>query len=403
MKSSTRIILIILVIALLPVIAGLQKTIDPQRVQFQPGKGISAVKVDVGNNPVVLPSQFVVGTLIGLREVVAGLLWVRADEFFHSGDYEAIIPLVRIITWLDPHQIDVYSTGSWHLAYNFVDSHQRADHRYMAPAIKLIEEGIENNPTTHDLYTDLGFTIYFLKTQEFDKSVVWLKRSVGHKPPNYVYHLLAHAYEKEGKIDDALQVWKENLKNEEAALKKNPKNFGMVSNVAVSKKNIARIIARKARTLENSRNPLNVGFEAQFEKLGIRVFKISGKANLPDATRIDIILQDEDYKEPVLKTFNWQVDPNVTTLVETGLHGIYVKNGKFERKYDLNTDMKQYPFKKDSYTLTLEFNPRSTFDAVQERVGWSGEGLADKHYLDISVKGLRKIKKVIHLTRKDII
>ena len=68
-----------------------------------------------------LNNEFLLLPLLGFREAAAGLLWVRCDEFFHSGDYDAILPLVRLITWLDPHADNVYVTGAWHLDYNFTD------------------------------------------------------------------------------------------------------------------------------------------------------------------------------------------------------------------------------------------------------------------------------------------
>ena len=45
--------------------------------------------------------------LAGFRELIAGILWVRADSFFESGNYDAILPIIRLVTFLDPHQIDV--------------------------------------------------------------------------------------------------------------------------------------------------------------------------------------------------------------------------------------------------------------------------------------------------------
>ena len=69
-----------------------------------------------------LNNEFLLLPLLGFREAAAGLLWVRCDEFFHSGDYDAILPLVRLITWLDPHAENVYMTGAWHLSYNFTDA-----------------------------------------------------------------------------------------------------------------------------------------------------------------------------------------------------------------------------------------------------------------------------------------
>jgi len=109
----------------------LQVQLDPMRARYQPGK---VTNIEIG-------TQFVAATLIGLKEVVAGLLWVRADEFFHSGNYAAVIPIVRIVTWLDPHQIDVYDTGAWHLSYNFTDSQERSDRRYIPASRALYREG----------------------------------------------------------------------------------------------------------------------------------------------------------------------------------------------------------------------------------------------------------------------
>ena len=119
--------------------------------------------------PTCLP-EFALGAFTGFREAIAGMLWVRTDEFFHNGDYEAIMPMIRIITWLDPHQIDVYETGAWHMDYNFTDSQERADKRYIPMSLALINEGIANNPGEPDLYADKAFVHYFRKIEDFPKS-----------------------------------------------------------------------------------------------------------------------------------------------------------------------------------------------------------------------------------------
>src|SRR5512146_1551837 len=79
--------------------------------------------------------------MAGFREMIAGILWVRADSFFDSGNYDAILPLIRLVTILDPHQIDVYATGMWHIGYNFTDEEQRSDRRYLPSAVALGAEG----------------------------------------------------------------------------------------------------------------------------------------------------------------------------------------------------------------------------------------------------------------------
>ena len=405
MKSSTRIILVIIVLALIPAVVKLQALIDPQRPQFQPGKGVGSMITQVGKSPVVLPSQFVAGTIIGLREVVAGLLWVRANDFFHSGDYEAIVPLTRIVTWLDPHQIDVYRVGAWHLAYNFTDTAQHADRRYLIPAITFEKEGADNNPHVSDLEFDLGFVLYSLKAYQFDKALYWTKRGASEPDATLPMHRqIAHAYEKCGRIEDALKQWQQCIKEAQELLKKDPRDFRVRDHYQVSKRNYDLMLVRKSLREDLDKHPIDVGFEGGFKRLGPRRFKISGKINLPDATRIDVQLADDDYEEHDLSKFSWDVDPNETALYDLGIHGIYTENGQFSRVWDVTKDTKQYPFKKDKYTLILTFNPRMAPDFVQDGVGWSGEGITDKKYLDTKTNpGVRMVRKVIHLERKDVI
>src|SRR5512143_1790838 len=89
---------------------------------YAPSKTLSNTGLD--------PAQFAM-VLGGFREFIAQLLWVRADKFFEQGNYDAVLPLLRIVTLLDPHQIDVYATGMWHIGYNFTDTEQRSDRRYI--------------------------------------------------------------------------------------------------------------------------------------------------------------------------------------------------------------------------------------------------------------------------------
>jgi len=405
-KPSTRIILVLVVLALLPAIVTLQAKIDPLRPQFQPGKGVGSMVSRVGNNPVVLPSQFVAGTLIGFREVVAGLLWVRANDFFHSGNYEAIVPLTRIITWLDPHQIEVYRTGSWHLAYNFTDSTQHADRRYLMPAITFLKEGIQNNPRVSDLEFDLGFVLYSLKAYQYDKGLYWIKKGAAEKDSMLpMQRQIAHAYERCGMIEESLKQWQRCIDVGAAHVKKNKLDFRGLDHYQVSKRNRDLMLVRKALREDLYKHPKDLGFEATFKRLGPRRFRISGTMDLPRGSRIDVQLADNEYKESDnMDRFDWEVDPSSTAVYDLGIHGIYVENGRFSRVYDLTKDTKQYPFKRDKYTLILSFNPRSAPDFTQDTVGWSGEGLTDKKYLDTKTQpGVRMIRKIIHLERKEII
>ncbi|MHB1000535.1 MAG: tetratricopeptide repeat protein [Armatimonadota bacterium] len=407
MKRSSRIILLLIVVALIPVIVQLQKNIDPLRAQFQPGKGISAVMTNVGNNPVVLPSQFVAGTLIGFREVVAGLLWVRTDEFFHNGNFEAIVPLIRIITWLDPHQVDIYSTGAWHLSYNFTDSAERADRRYLPPALKFMEEGIENNPNVWDLKFGLGFMLHCLKTLNFKEAIYWEKEAAKDKDCKlFVHRQIAHAYEKSGNIDMAVKQWQTCLSMVDELRAKYPKDNDVRIHHDVSKKNLDSMLVRKAVRANLSQNPFDVQFEVKIRKLSPKVLMVVGKTNLPDGARIDFTLADTDFKDydqKKLDVFSWQVNPEETALYETGMHGILVTKGKFQSKYNMSKDPRQYSFAKQKYIVTFTFNPRTAGAKVQDVVGWNGEGIGKCKYLDTSLSGVRRIRKVMYLDKSDII
>ena len=404
MKTSTRIALLLIAIILIPMMVKLQMSIDPDRQQFQPGRSAGTMMTDVNNNPVVLPTQFVVGTLIGFREVIAGLLWVRVNDFFHTGNYEAIVPLTRIITWLDPHQIDVYCTGAWHLAYNFVDSQQRADYRYLAPAIKFLEEGTQNNLGIWDTEFDLGFVLYRLKAYDYEKSLYWIKKADSEKNvPDRIDRQVAHAYELNGQVDKCIAQWQKCVDQSQAELKRNPNDLRARDHYDISKRNMDERVARKLARTDLSSHRTDVKLEAELVRVGPRQFIIKGTANLPDYSKIDIMLTDADYKEPNMKNFNWQLDPNSTIVADIGMHGITVEDGKFERQYNLSKDIKQYPFMKDRYVLSLTFDPRSAVYFVQDTTGWNGEGITDKKYLDTSIPGLRRIRKVINLSKKDLI
>ena len=67
------------------------------------------------------------------------------DEFFHNGDYEAITPMIRIITWLDPHQTDVYRDRRLAHGLQLHRRSQRSDRRYIPLSLALMREGIANN------------------------------------------------------------------------------------------------------------------------------------------------------------------------------------------------------------------------------------------------------------------
>src|SRR5688572_7220079 len=143
--------------------------------------------------------------LVGLREFIAGILWVRADSFFDTGNYDAILPIIRLVTWLDPKQIDVYATGMWHVGYNFTDEEQRSDRRYLPSALALGKEGARQNPKTYEMYFETGWMWYHKIDDDYGKAVDWFERA--HAIPDILparRNLLVNAYLRNGQADKAL-------------------------------------------------------------------------------------------------------------------------------------------------------------------------------------------------------
>jgi len=436
-RSRYLVVAIILLIG----IGFLQNGIDPLYPQFLV-KGPSEAK---GQRLMLqLPQQFLGLMAVGLREMAAGLLWVRADEFFHSGNYKAVMPLIRLVTWLDPRQIDVYATGAWHLDYNFTDSDERSDRRYIPSAIALLREGIRNNPDNYDLYFELAWTHYHQKIKDEQKAVEWAEKAVklpaidpntGKKIPHpaFLERMLAHLYEKAGRLDDADRQWRLTIAQYEAKYRKKP-SYEVAQDLEVARKNYRLFLQRRDWRKTDTKPPIDVGFDVTVKRIAPKVLLITGKANLVpaaayknlksentttipplaphmekdisthywrdraqkrypeawrDGTRVDIVLTDLGYKPPELSSFSWEVDDTVTVLVDSAR----IENGRFKAKIDLSKDPQIYSFKAKKYKLTLSINPLQAPDFIQDRIGWRGEGMTDKRYLDrTTLPGVNMIK-----------
>ncbi len=217
MNEGKRKHLIVVVVLLFVAIAGVQQVIEP--IQAKMSKQASPQMGEDGKSLMVqLPGQFIVASFMGFKEVIAGSLWVRAETFFHSGQYEAIVPIVRLVTWLDPHNIDVFTTGGWHLGYNFVDSSQKSDKRYLAAATGLLKEGIRANPNRWDLYFELGWTLYNRKMEDYENAIKYIGEACKYdgvdintgavQPrPEFVDRMLAYMLERAGDYEGTIKQW----------------------------------------------------------------------------------------------------------------------------------------------------------------------------------------------------
>ncbi len=409
--------------ALIPVAAVLlagamlfQHRLDPQI------RELHIHEVSVGQSASGLNNEFMLLPLLGFREAAAGLLWVRCDEFFHSGDYDAILPLVRMITWLDPHADNVYVTGAWHLSYNFTDSSERSDWRYIAPSQALLDEGIINNPNISDIKFEKGWQNYD-KIKDYPAAARAFESAIAgpygnesgvkgtddypYATPLKTLHILAHTYERMGRIPEALAVWQKARARTEKEMA-NAKNPGMEIDYALKQMHASEmhnyaetkqryfdryttthhdptinptkfpyVLAPPPNSPNQTPRPWDVALKTQIDVTRPHVLKISGTFNTANGSRINVWIADWDYKPKGLgqTLTSFDVEQDTTILHDS----ISVREFKYSREMDMSKDPKMYSFVSDTYRIVLDYNIRQSSPFLQDRFGWSGEGLTDSN------------------------
>ena len=460
LSSSRRLTLLVIALLLFIPIGYLQtQLIDPLYKKNYAPKSQGLARA--GGS---LPATFALGAFTGFREAIAGMLWVRCDEFFHNGDYDAIMPLIRVITWLDPHQIDVYMTGAWHMDYNFTDSQERSDRRYLPMSVALLTEGIANNDDQPDLYSDMAFVHYFRKIQDFPLSRSWFQKGwdkviaktvvnekeeqIGLKDQtNFdeadkgvmtVGHGYAHSLEFNGQEHEAVAQWQACLALHDKLLAaKGASDLSEIQDREIANKQLRELQGRLKYRPIDTKVPLDMDFQPELVRVAPKVFVLRGTLKAigaqkfvletgarefgpVDGCRVEIRLEDEGYKPPDVGTYTLgsAVDPNVTIMQDAASVRSGKIGGEQGRKIDMSQDKDIYSFKAPRYTVTAWFAPNNPNDSpiqVQDRIGWLGEGLdpAQKNFVQTDGKsnlpgevspipGLRMLSKTWTLTREDI-
>ncbi len=372
-----------------------------------------------------LSPQYALIQLLGFREFISDILWVRADSFFESGNYDAVLPLIRLSTWLDPHNIDVFATGMWHLGYNFTDEEQRSDRRYIPYALALGKEGAEHNPTTYEMFFETGWMWYHKIDDDYENAVSWFKAA--NERPDMLQarrNLLSPALQRDGKVLEALDWYYDILERAEQRVKDTQGDYSATSMRNTIENNIDTLIVRMVQRgyLARQRNDgsydlgaydtrpaFDVGFSARVTVEEPRVIRVEGTWNvLPVGTRIRIILRDEDFEHGKEAGMNWdyaesvQLEPPAdATFMQDQL---YVRNRKFNNRLDMSKDPIMYPFKADEYVIDFMYNPRSAPPHIQDKFGFDGEGMHDENFLNTKVRpGQRVMFARLKLTRDQLL
>jgi len=373
---------------------------DTWSKDYNPGKG----KMFTG---AMSPDQML-AVLGGFREITAGILWVKADTFFDQGNYDAILPLIRLVTLLDPNEIDVYATGMWHIGYNFTDEEQRSDRRYIPSALALGKEGTRQNPDTYELFFEEGWLWYHKIDDDYDNAVKWFKEAQTKKDMMTARkNLLGMAYQRTGQIGNSIDTYY-NLYDEAVKRYQTENAFGNHQNRDTLESNLDNMLVRKVQrgvqaelekrplTGYDADPPFDVGFSVKATVVEPNIIRFEGTWNvLPVGTRIRVVLRDADYPHAKAAGMEWDYSSDVNldpprdrTFMQEQL---FVKNRRFNKKVDMSKDPTMYPFTSDKYVLEFYYNPRSAPPHIQDKFSWSGEGLTDKNYLRTDVRPNQRV------------
>ena len=138
-----------------------------------------------------------------LRYTAAAILWLKTDYYQHEYEFqghdyrtnEPIMPLIRLVTILDPHFVQAYDFGAYHLAVNLKKNKE---------SMKFLQEGITNNPEAFEALPFLmkARTLRSQKTPVYEDwlKIVWVDSRISKILKSMGRNEEAEIYDKE--IDD---------------------------------------------------------------------------------------------------------------------------------------------------------------------------------------------------------
>lgn len=128
---------------------------------------------------------------------VISYLYVQTDRHWHKGEYVHLVQLNKMVIAAWPQFTAPYVDSAWLLW-----SMDRDDE-----AVALYDQGIAANPDTYEIYYEKGFYL-INRRKDFASAIPLLQQAVSKKDCDpIVLHTLAHAYEKIGQLQKALETW----------------------------------------------------------------------------------------------------------------------------------------------------------------------------------------------------
>ena len=138
----------------------------------------------------------------GYRVVLADAIYLWSIQYYgHRRTVEGrnyLWHIYDVITDLDPHFVDAYTTGALVMASDMDDT---------AMAIRLLDKGIDNNPDEWRLPMEAGWYCY-LRLEDYGCAEHYYQMAID-KPdaPPFAARLRAHMVARQGDLRDAVLAW----------------------------------------------------------------------------------------------------------------------------------------------------------------------------------------------------
>lgn len=115
-----------------------------------------------GRGPVKVPSvgSGVIAALGGLRSIASEVVWFRADRLERQGRFGELVQLASILTFLEPHETEVWTYSAWNLSYNISLRMPRDEDKWfwVYSAVRMLrDEALKWNPGDPDICYELAY------------------------------------------------------------------------------------------------------------------------------------------------------------------------------------------------------------------------------------------------------
>lgn len=131
------------------------------------------------------------------RDALTDLLWMGIEPYWHQGDMEACLRLLRQTVEVDPHFVEAGTSLAWMLWSYGRD----------AEAIAAYENCIAANPRSWKAHHEFG--MFYFARRKYVKAAEQFRAAKDLDAPIPHLHMLPNALEKAGLAEEALREWKD--------------------------------------------------------------------------------------------------------------------------------------------------------------------------------------------------